>query len=569
MKKRWKLAPADNALASTMAKQLKLLPLTAQFLINRGLVDADAASSYLRPSLADIPDPFLMKDMDRVVERVRAALNGREKIAVWGDYDVDGTTASALLYLFFKELGVEIVTYMPGRHTEGYGLNTAGLQRLKDAGVSLVITVDCGSSDHEAAAFAASIGIDLIITDHHEIPQVPAAYAVLNPKQRQCAYPFKGLAGVGVAFCLLLALRARLRGTDWFAGAEPNLKRYLDLVCIGTVADVVPIVGVNRALVSWGLRELASTSRPGLKALIEVSRLRPGVITAQDIAFRLAPRINAAGRLSSADMALRLLTTQSASEASSVALSLDAANVERQKIEGDILKEALLMHGATDPGKAVVLAAEGWNPGVIGIVASRLVERLARPVVMIAIEGGVGKGSARGIKSFDLLAGLAACGHLLTRFGGHKAAAGLSVTQDNLALFRDEFVRYAESVIVDDDLVPEVRLDASVTMADLNDRLVDEIASLAPFGSGNHEPLLCLTGAEIASTEVVGAGHLRFNIRNGGRGGARSGIGFGLASFHPIQGHGYSIACAPYMDEWQGMRTLKLRITDVRPQDAP
>lgn len=571
MKKRWKLAPVDDRLAATLADELDILPLTAQFLVNRGVVDAEAAALFLRPSLADLPDPFLMNDMDKVVERVAAAISGREKIAVWGDYDVDGTTASALLYLFFTELGADCVTYIPRRHTEGYGLNTAGLRRLADSGVSLVVTVDCGSSNHEEVAFANSIGLEVVITDHHEIPHpAPLAYAVLNPRRPDCAYPFKGLAGVGVAFCLALALRARLREAGWFAGAVPNLKRYLDLVCIGTVADVVPLVGVNRVLVSSGLRELGQTTRPGLKALIDVSRIRPGALDAAAVAFRLAPRINAAGRLDSAGAALRLLITQDASEAAALAYKLDAANLARQKIEDDILKEALVMLGASDhdKGKGVVLAAEGWNAGVIGIVASRLVERLARPVVMIALEGGLGKGSARGIKAFDLVEGLRACGHLLTRFGGHKAAAGLSLTRENLALFKAEFVRYADSAIPDDALVPEIRLDASVTLSDVSERLASETAALGPFGSGNHEPLLCLTGADIVSTEVVGAKHLRFNIRQGGRAGACSGIGFGLAALHPMQGPGYAIACAPYMDEWQGRRSLKLRIRDVKPDSA-
>lgn len=570
MNKRWKLTPADNALAATLANELAILPLTAQFLINRGLADAGAAALFLRPTLADLPDPFLMNDMDKVVERVAAAVSGREKIAVWGDYDVDGATATALLYLFFRELGADCVTYIPGRHTEGYGLNTEGLQRLKESGVSLVITVDCGSSNHEEVAFANSIGLDVVITDHHEMPHpVPDAYAVLNPKRPDCAYPFKGLAGVGVAFCLALALRARLREAGWFTGPVPNLKRYLDLVCIGTVADVVPLVGVNRVLVSTGLAELAQTARPGLKALMDVSRLRPGALGAEAVAFRLAPRLNAAGRLESAGAALRLLITHDVSEAAALAHKLDAANLERQKIEDEILKEALLMLGASDHDKAkgVVLASEGWNVGVIGIVASRLVERLHRPVVMIALEGGLGKGSARGIRSFDLIEGLRACGHLLTRFGGHKAAAGLSLTRQNLALFKEEFLRYADAAIPIEALVPEIRIDASVTLSDVSERLASETAALAPFGSGNHEPLLCLTGADIVSTEVVKEKHLRFRIRQGGAPGACSGIGFGLAALHPMHGPGYVIACAPYMDEWQGMRSVKLRIRDVRPQE--
>ena len=559
-KKRWKVRPVNRALQEELGSKLNILPLTAQLLVNRGLVEVDKASSFLRPDLATLHDPMLMKGMDRAVERIVKALSNREKIAVYGDYDVDGATSTALLYLFFREIGVDVMTYIPERLAEGYGLNAGALKKLAASGAKVVITVDCGSSNNEEAAFASTIGVDLIITDHHEISgEAPPAYALVNPRQPGCAFPFKGLAGVGVAFNLIVALRARLRGTGWFKGDAPNLKRYLDIVALGTVADLVPLVDENRVLVHYGLKELGRTQRPGLKALMEASGLK-GRCDADNIAFQLAPRLNAAGRIASASMALNLLTTESPEEGARLAKELEGENSSRQRIEAQTLEEALTMiEGHTDNG--IVLFSERWHPGVIGIVASRLVDRFSKPAVLIALDNGVGKGSARGIRSFDILEGLKSCSALLERFGGHKAAAGLTVAQDKVEAFRDEFVRYANRTLTDEDLMPEVNIDALVSLEEVDRRLIMEIESLAPFGASNREPLLGLSDAQIVSTEVVGSRHLSFRVKHNGR--LQRGIGFGLAGLHPVQGKGYGIAFSPYMDEWQGTASLRLRIKDV------
>lgn len=565
MKKRWKVNPANKELQEILGKELNILPITAQLLVNRGLVDCDKAFSFLQPDLKSLHDPFLLKDMDRAACRVASAVADGERIAVYGDYDVDGTTATALLYLFFREIGVEAACYIPDRMREGYGLNREAVRKLHASGTRLLITVDCGSSNFEEVACANSLGLDVIITDHHEMPKdAPAAYAVLNPKQEGCAFPFKGLAGVGVAFNLLMGVRARLREMGWFKAAVPNLKKYLDLVCIGTVADMVPLVDENRVLVSFGLKELENTSLPGLKALKETVGLKPGKIDAGDIAFQLAPRINAAGRLSQASFALRLLTTEDGREATHLAGVLNRDNSSRQKIEADTLEQALAMldRGGRDAGKGIVLCSEKWHPGVIGIVASRLVERFSMPVVLIALDGGVGKGSARGVKSFDILEGIKACAALLERFGGHKAAAGLTVTKENFEPFKKEFMGYIDRVLKDEDLMPEIVLDAEISLDDVDHRLITEIESLAPFGVSNREPLLCVNGAHIVQTEVVGSRHLRFTVRHNGC--SRSGIGFGLAGLHPLEGQGYGVAFSPYIDEWQGMKNLKLKIKDVK-----
>ena len=503
-RKRWKFSPVNKELQTELGRELNILPLTAQLLVNRGLVDSGRASSFLRPDLAGLHDPFLMKDMDRAVERVSKALVNRESVAVYGDYDVDGTTSAALLCLFFKETGVEVTPYIPDRLSEGYGLNADAVRKLASTGVTLIITVDCGSSNSAEIALASSLGVDVVVTDHHEISgDAPGAAAVLNPKQKGCAFPFKGLAGVGVAFNLIMALRSSLREKGWFASsAPPNLKRYLDLVAIGTVADLVPLMDENRIFVSYGLKELENTERPGLKALIEIAGLRAKP-DADSIAYQIAPRINAAGRVASASTALRLLVTTDTAEAASLANELDRENCARQKMEAETLEEALAMlEGHTDRG--IVLFSEKWHPGVIGIVASRLVDRFSKPSVLIALDNGVGKGSARGIRTFDMLEGLKYCSGLLDRFGGHKAAAGLTVSIGNLAAFRDEFIKYANNALTDDDLATEINLEAVVALDEVNTRLIAEIGSLAPFGQSNREPLLCLPGAQIVGTEVVG-----------------------------------------------------------------
>ncbi len=563
MKKRWKVLPADDKLQQALGKELNVMPLTAQLLINRGLADSGKASSFLRPDLKDLHDPFLLKDMDRAVDRIVRAMNKREKIAIYGDYDVDGTTSTAMLHLFFKEIGVETLCYIPDRMKEGYGLNAEALKKLHGDGIKVVITVDCGSSNREEVRFAGSLGLDIIISDHHELPKdPPEAVALLNPKQKGCAFPFKGLAGVGVAFNLIMALRRRLRETGWLKGMEPNLKKYLDLVSIGTVADMVPLIDENRVLVAYGVRELERSSRPGLKALKEAAGIKAGKLDADNIAFQLAPRINAAGRLTRAVTALKLLVTEDHKEAASLADVLNRENATRQRLEAETLEEALMMLGDAPGDKGIVLFSEGWHPGVIGIVASRLVDRFARPAVMIALEGGIGKGSARGIKSFDILEGLKACSDLLDRYGGHKGAAGLTVSRENIERFRMEFIRHLNGALTEEDLIPEITCDAVVSLADIDMRFLTEVHRLSPFGASNHEPLLCAMDAHIIQTEVVGARHLRFKVAQNGC--SRSGIGFGLAGLHPIKGGRFGIAFSPYLDEWQGGKSLKLRIKDVQ-----
>ena len=570
MKKRWKVSPANEELRGVLAKELNILPITAQLLINRGLVDYDRASSFLSPRLEDLHDPFLMKDMTRAVERIIKAIKGGERIAVWGDYDVDGTTGAALLYLFFKEVGVDIEVYIPDRLAEGYGLNRTGIKTLADSGVGLLITTDCGISNAAEVAYAASLGMGCIVTDHHEVPEtMPDADAVLNPRRADCAFPFKGLAGVGVAFNLVVALRSAMREAGLFKGAEPNLKALLDIVCIGTIADMVPLTDENRIFVRYGLKELAGAKRVGLKALMKAASIKAESVDARTVAFQMAPRINAAGRMKSALAAFSLLVCEDGAKAGELAEALNEENRSRREREAEILDEAVAMvEGAASRGggrdRAIVLATEGWHPGVIGIVASRIVERYGKPTAIIAVgDDGLCKGSLRSVNGINVLDAVVAAKEHLQKFGGHKAAAGLTVTREKLELFRDAFIGFLNERLTDDDLVAEVELDAVVALEDVDVRLASEIERLSPFGVSNREPVLGVREASVVRTEIVGKSHLRLMLKQDGT--QRKAIGFGFGALHPIKGGSFDVAFHPCMDEWQGKKRLSLKVKDLRP----
>jgi len=563
--KRWTITRAEDDLLLSLQNALDILPVTAQMLINRGFVDKDAAFLFLSPGLKDLHDPFLLSGMLDGVDRLIEAVRDGEKIAIYGDYDVDGTTSTALLHLFFKEIGVETACYIPQRLVEGYGLNKGAIEQLAGDGIKVIITVDCGISDSEEVAYATSLGVDVIITDHHEVPEVlPEAVAIINPLKKDSKFPFKGLAGVGVAFNLVIALRSGFKEAGIIEGDGPNLKRFLDIVSIGTVADVVPLVDENRVLVSYGLSELNNTKRVGLRALVDVTNVRMGQITSEKIAFQLAPRINAAGRLDRADLALRLIITDNAQEAVELAIKLDKENTARQRIEERIRIEATEMveqAGCFAGDKAIVLYSDNWHAGVIGIVASRLAEKYQRPVAMIAIDGPVGKGSLRSVSGVSVIDGLHAAAGTLERYGGHKAAAGLTVDKERVEEFRDAFIGYMNSSLTDDDLRPALRLDGEVALDELDSRFVAEIEKFSPFGRANEKPLLCASKAEVINSEIVGVKHLKLRIRQNGR--KKDAIAFGKAALHPLKGV-FDIAFCPYMDEWNGVRSLRLNVKDLK-----
>src|SRR6266545_508694 len=443
--KRWVLREADPQTVARQSEQLDISPLLARILVLRDFADTDSARRYLSSSLrTDLPSPFEMADMEPAIRRLVEAIKNKQQIGIWGDYDVDGTTGASVLVSFLREVGAQPIYHVPHRIDEGYGLNTEGLRRFKERGVDLVVTVDCGIYNAQEVTAAGDMGLDVVVIDHHQPPEaLPLALAVINPHRKDCAFPDKGLCAAGLAFYVVIALRARLREQGWFAGsAAPDIRRYLDIVTLGTIADMVPLTGVNRTLIRRGLAELASSTRPGVVALKEVAGIAAGEVSAGQVGFRLGPRINAAGRVDYGIKVVELLTTDSHDIALRIAQELDAHNSERRMIEAAVLEQALAQAtSAVDGGSrhSLVLAAEGWHPGVLGIVASRIVEKYYRPTVVIGFNGREGKGSARSIRGFHLFDGFRRCAEHLEKFGGHEFAGGLSIAPDKLDCFTEAF----------------------------------------------------------------------------------------------------------------------------------
>jgi single-stranded-DNA-specific exonuclease len=565
--KRWVEMGVEDGGAAALASALKLHPLAARVLAARGHGDPERAAAFLETRLADLPDPFTMKGMDAAVARIARALEAGERIACYGDYDVDGVTSTALLSGFLRAAGADVVTYTPHRLVEGYGLNRDAVTRLAGQGVRLLVTLDCGITSVDEVRAAAALGVDTVVVDHHTVPvELPAAAAILNPHQPGCAYPSKDLAAVGVTFALAMALRRRLREAGRFGAdrPEPNLKDALDLVALGTVADVVPLVGANRILVRWGLEALARSRRPGIRALKRVAGIAEGTeISAGQVGFRLGPRINAAGRLDDAGRGVRLLLSDDPATAAALAEELDRENQTRQEIERRILEEALA--DAADRvgagARGLVLARDGWHAGVVGIVASRVVERFHRPAVLIAMEDGAGKGSGRSIEAFHLYDALAACSGFLARFGGHKHAAGVTVERAHLDAFRTAFEAYAAERIRDEDLVPRCRIDAWIDDGDVTERAAEDIARLGPFGAGYPEPVFALRNTAVRARTVGAAkAHLKLNLGAGGL----DAIGFGMGDRLALCEGRVDAAFSVGFDEWDGTRRLQLKLKDVR-----
>lgn len=558
MEKRWILR--EHGLTR---EQPGIHPVVAAILASRGYTDVSEIAAFIKPELAQMLDPMLLKDMDAAVARIVSARRNEETICVYGDYDVDGITSTTLLVSFLRQVGCNCRYFIPNRFDDGYGLNSDSLRECHQQGVSLLISVDCGITSLEEALVCRQIGMDLIITDHH-MPRstIPDCCAVLNPLQPDCGYPFKGLAGVGVVFNLLIALRAALRRDGAFTTPEPDLRQWLDLLAIGTIADVVPLVGQNRIYVYHGLQLLSRSNRPGIVALKQVARIADPVRCGQ-VGFQLAPRLNAAGRMESAVPGVDLLLGSDPQACQALAEELDAANAERQQIERAILEQACAMveQSAYPAIKSIVLASGEWHQGVIGIVASRLVERYHRPTVLIALDkGGGGKGSGRSVPGFHLLQAISACSHTVTRFGGHRYAAGIGIRADQVQAFRSAFEAEADRLLTDDDCIPVVTIDAEVTAAEITTELAVSLKMLEPFGAGNPEPLLRMCGVTVVERRVVGEKHLRLKFTKDGR--TFSAIAFGMAA---VTTDGLiDIAFYPEENSYNGTTTLQLRIKELR-----
>jgi len=538
-------------------------PLCALVLCARGLDTAEKAREFLRCDGGLLHDPLLMRDMDAAAARLSAALAGGETVAVYGDYDVDGITATCLLTDYLRSRGAEVIPYIPGRLEEGYGLNREAVAALKDRGASLIVTVDCGITAVEEAGHAAALGVDVIITDHHECKEaLPAACAVVDPHRSDCPYPFKHLAGVGVALKLVLAL----------GGPEQRkalLERYCGLAAIGTVADVMNMTGENRALVRMGLEALRHPHRPGLKALLREAGLADRPLTSTAVGYTLAPRINAAGRMGCAEVAVELLLTQDPARADELAGQLCALNRERQNIEADIFAQCAALAEAIPPQRrtALVLAGDRWHQGVVGIVASRLSEKYACPTFMICLQGGRGKGSCRSYGGFNLFAALEQCKDLLDSFGGHELAAGFTILEENIPAFRERMTALVAQATGGGRMPSALEVDAEADDPGLLTlEQVEALEALEPYGSGNPRPVLALAGCTVLAAGDVGGGrHLKLKVSFHGR--TFDAIFFSATAAEAglAPGDRADLVFSPQVNEFRGTRSVQLQVCDLRP----
>lgn len=560
MKKTWKIKESNLLLQRSLAATLNISPVTAQLLANRGISDAAEANHFLNTSLSYCHDPFLMKGMDRAVERIRTAVRTKERILVYGDYDVDGITGVAVLMLGLRRLGAEPLCHIPNRLEEGYGLNLSAIKKAHKDGVGLIITVDCGIASFKEIEHAAALGIDVVITDHHEILEgrIPAAHAVINPLQEGCRYPFKHLAGVGIAYKLIKAL---YENTAFFA------EDFLDLVSMGTVADIVPLIGENRVIAKYGLAELNRRERIGLKALMDVSGLSDKDISCGHIGFALGPRINAMGRIGSPLKALDLILTEDKAEAERLAKVLDSENRARQKLEGAILEEALARVEREVNFKhhrVIVLAHEGWHQGVIGIVASRIAERYYRPTIMISLDGKYGKGSGRSIDGFHLFEYLLRCKDLLAGFGGHESACGLTIEKDKVDAFRERINHEAAQEMGEGLFSPQLDIEMDVPLGALSDTMIHELESLAPFGEENPRPVLASRNLRVKDNpRPIGKNGFKMLVTDDRI--TCEAVSFGRQNLSaPRAGGPVDVAYIPSINDWQGVQSIQLELKDIR-----
>jgi single-stranded-DNA-specific exonuclease len=529
----------------------------------RGHVGVEDAKRFLRPGLDQLHDPSLLADGEAAAERIAGAVTGGERILVHGDYDVDGICAAALYTRFLRSQGGDVTPFTPHRLRDGYDFSEAGLRAAREAGAALIVTADCGTVAHDTVRRARAGGIDVVVSDHHTVADpLPEANAVVNPQRPDSAYPEKELCGTAVAYklCTLVARRLGV--------ATTLLDALLDLVALATVADLVPLRGENRVLVRQGLRCFADTRVVGVRALLEVAGLDGVALDAGKLGFVVAPRINAAGRMGESADALRLLLTEDPAEAGTLARAVDAVNQERQEEDRRTLAEALeLLEADYDPERdyGVVLAAEGWHPGVIGIVASRIVERIHRPVVLVALNGGQGRGSARSIPGFHLYEALAACRSHLGRFGGHRQAAGMDVEREAVPALRASFNAEARRRLQGEDLRPVLRPDLELSLAEADLELIHWLEYLGPHGIGNPRPLFLAGGVALERPRVVGGAHLKVSLRSGAT--SLDAIGFGLAERHPPAALGptpYDVLLKLERNEWHGVARPQARLLDLR-----
>lgn len=566
MQKRWTITAADAAKEAVLQQALKIHPILCKILVQRGIETFEQAKDFFRPQLSSLHSPWLMKDMEKAVERIIEAINHNEKILVFGDYDVDGTTAVATVYQFLHKLHEPLDFYIPHRYREGYGVSKAGIDHAKENGFTLIISLDCGIKSADLIAYAKSIGIDFVVCDHHLPDEVlPPAVAILNPKQKDCMYPYKELCGCGVGFKLIAAIAERM-------GLSPeSAYEYLDLVATAIAADIVPVTGENRILAFYGIKKANTSPNYGISALSKLSAFTKE-LNITNLVFMIAPRVNAAGRMDDARKAVQLFISSSEQEAMHYAELLHSDNTDRKEADKNITEEALLLISSNPSWKdrkSTVVFMPHWHKGVVGIVASRLTEHYYRPTIVLTQSGDYAAGSARSVPGFNLYEAVHACKEHLLGYGGHFAAAGMTLELSQVDAFREKFESVVSSVIDPQLLIPEINIDAVISLSEIRYSFYDILCQMEPFGPENMRPVFLIKGVtDTGWSKVVKEDHLRFSLRQENN--TITGIGFGMAEkYHLLAGKKpVDIVCKIDENQWNGEKSLQLRVIDCRASET-
>jgi single-stranded-DNA-specific exonuclease len=562
MEKRWNILSCDETKKNALQELLKVNPVLCKILVQRGIETYEQARDFFRPSLSGLHDPWLMKDMDKAVERIIKAVNSNEKILVFGDYDVDGTTSVAAMYQFLKKIHSNLDFYIPHRYREGYGISKAGIDFAKENGFSLIISLDCGIKSVDLISYAKEHGVDFVVCDHH-LPDdiLPPAVAILNPKQKDCNYPYKELCGCGVGFKLISALAPQFSLTD------NDVFEYLDLVATAIAADIVPMTGENRILAYHGLIKANKNPNHGIKALAQLSKLET-TLNISNLVFMIAPRVNAAGRMDDAKKAVQMFVAESYDEALQYAELLHSDNTDRKEADSNITEEALAMINENESwknNKSTLVFQSHWHKGVVGIVASRLIEHYYRPTIVLTQSGDFAAGSARSVPGFNLYEAIHACREHLLGYGGHFAAAGMTLELDQVNTFRTKFEEVVSSTINPEHLIPEIVIDAEISLRDINFSFFNILNQMEPFGPENLRPVFIVRNVlDTGYSKIVKEKHIRFSVKQHNT--TITGIGFVLVDKFPLLQNGQPIDIVFKIgeNEWNGEKSLQLRVIDIR-----
>ncbi len=568
MKEKWQILKPDRNKVETLSKTLGISKTVSSVLVNRGIDGVEAASFFLQAKLKMLPDPFLLKDSEKASEIIIRYIKERRRIVIYGDYDVDGITSTLIMYEFLTHVGAHVDYYIPHRLEDGYGLNTYTLEEIATNGGELVITVDCGITSFDEVKYAKDLRLETIIIDHHHVGEiVPDAVAIVNPHQKDCTYPFKEMAAVGVAFSFLMVLKKMIEKDGFFKGTLPNLVEYMDVVALGTVADMVPLIDSNRIFVKYGLLQMQKNKRPGLMALANICGVKNlKEITPAVISYKMAPRLNAAGRIGNAIKGLELILNSDYDAALKMAEELNLTNEYRQQLEAEIFDQAISKVENSDvlSKNALILFSEKWHPGVIGIVASRLVEKYYKPTIMISVEDGIGRGSARSIPQLHIYNVLEQLSGYLVQYGGHKYAAGLTIKETNIPEFIENFNRLAGQALAQETYSQSTEIDGELPLSELAPELIVALSKLEPFGMNNQEPCFIARNVQILKQSIINRSHLHWKLGADNTTMTFNSIGFGLLNGNevPNQGDRIDIVYFPRINIYGGNITLQLYIKD-------